>query len=220
MNEPSLQERLIHTALRMNEAGINHGKSGNVSVRAQLDGMDGFWITPSGLPYERTNPSDLVFMAVADGSVRGNSAYAPSSEWRFHLDIYRARSDAHAIVHCHSSFATTLACVGKAIPAFHYMIAAAGGKDIRCAPYATFGTQELSDHVVTALVERKACLMAQHGQVAIGTSLERALALAVEVEALSKMYWQALQIGEPPILADDEMQRVIARFATYGERLR
>jgi len=150
------------------------------------------------------------------GEARGN--VLPSSEWRFHRDIYAARADAQAIVHTHAPFATTLACMHRGIPPFHYMVAVAGGKDIRCAPYATFGTQELSDHAVAALAGRRACLLANHGMIAIGASLDGALALAVEVETLAEMYWRALQIGEPSPLPDAEMDVVLEKFRTYGQQ--
>jgi L-fuculose-phosphate aldolase len=202
---------IISTALKMNARGINQGKSGNVSARAG----DGFLITPTGIPYEETKPEHIVPTAF-DGTFTGD--LLPSSEWRFHADIYRSRADVHAIVHTHAAYATTIACLGKNIPAFHYMIAAAGGRNIRCAPYATFGTQELSDHAVAALEDRRACLLAQHGMIAVGATLEKALALAVEVESLAQMYWQALQIGEPPILDDAEMTRVLEKFKTYGQQ--
>jgi L-fuculose-phosphate aldolase len=140
----------------------------------------------------------------------------PSSEWRFHRDIYAARPEVGAIVHAHSPFATTLACLDRGIPAFHYMVAMAGGDDIRCAPYATFGTQALSDHVVTALAGRRACLLAHHGMIATGSTLATALALAVEVETLAEMYWRALQVGEPELLSATEMQVVGEKFRTYG----
>ncbi|MDB5922999.1 MAG: Ribulose-5-phosphate 4-epimerase [Betaproteobacteria bacterium] len=201
---------IIATALGMNSAGINRGKSGNVSARA--DG--GFLITPSGLPYEETQPADIVHVAV-DG--RASGTRAPSSEWRFHRDIYAARPEVSAIVHTHAPFATTLACLDRGIPPFHYMVAAAGGKDIRCAPYATFGTQELSDHAVCALDGRKACLLAHHGMIALGASTKAALALAIEVETLAEMYWRTLQVAEPALLSDEEMTRVLQRFATYGQ---
>jgi L-fuculose-phosphate aldolase len=142
----------------------------------------------------------------------------PSSEWRFHRDIYAARTDVSAIVHVHSAYATTLACHGLDIPAFHYMVAVAGGRDIRCAPYATFGSQALSDAAVRALAGRKACLLAQHGMIAVGESLDAALAIAVEVEALSRLYWQARQIGTPPLLDDAEMDVVLEKFKTYGQQ--
>ncbi len=217
MSDPSgklLREAIVATALAMNAAGINRGKSGNVSARLSGATFDGFLVTPSGLPYERTTPDDIVAMTM-DGEARG--ARAPSSEWRFHRDIYGARPETGAIVHTHAPFATTLACLGRAIPPFHYMIAVAGGRDIRCAPYATFGTQALSDHAVAALSGRKACLLAHHGMIAVGTTLTSALALAVEVETLAEMYWRALQIGEPALLSDAEMAVVIEKFAHYGQ---
>jgi L-fuculose-phosphate aldolase len=199
----------------MNAAGINRGKSGNVSARWRDDAFDGFLVTPTGVPYDRTTPDLIVAMTLA-GEARGN--VLPSSEWRFHRDIYAARADVHAIVHTHAPFATTLACMHRGIPPFHYMVAVAGGKDIRCAPYATFGTQELSDHAVAALAGRRACLLANHGMIAIGASLDSALALAIEVESLAEMYWRALQIGEPVPLPDAEMERVLEKFATYGQQ--
>lgn len=205
------RRKIIATAMKMNTLGINQGKSGNVSARAD----EGFLITPTGIPYEETKPEQIVATAF-DGSFAGD--VLPSSEWRFHADIYRSRVDVHAIVHTHSVYATTIACMGKNIPAFHYMIAVAGGRNIRCAPYATFGTQELSDHAVAALEDRHACLLAQHGMIATGPTLEKALALAVEVETLAQMYWQALQIGEPPVLDEAEMTRVLERFRTYGQQ--
>jgi L-fuculose-phosphate aldolase len=213
-DELALRQEVIATALAMNAAGINRGKAGNVSVRLQRDGFDGFLVTPTGLPYAQLVPADITAMTL-DGGPAGPRL--PSSEWRFHRDIYRSRADAGAIVHTHSPFATSLACLARGIPAFHYMVAVAGGADIRCAPYATFGTQALSDHAVAALEGRRACLLAQHGVIALGSSLERALALAVEVETLAEMYWRALQIGEPVTLPDDEMRVVIGKFATYGQ---
>ena len=214
--ERALREAVVATALAMNPAGINRGKSGNVSARWRDGAFDGFLVTPTGIPYDRTTPEQIVAMTSA-GEARGN--VLPSSEWRFHRDIYAVRGDAHAIVHTHAPFATTLACMHRGIPPFHYMIAVAGGKDIRCAPYATFGTQELSDHAVAALAGRRACLLANHGMIAFGASLDAALALAVEVETLAEMYWRALQIGEPALLPDAEMDRVLEEFATYGQPL-
>ncbi|MGZ5172935.1 MAG: class II aldolase/adducin family protein [Burkholderiales bacterium] len=209
-DDAKLRASIVATALAMNGAGINRGKSGNVSARA--DG--GFLITPSGLPYEETQAADIVHVA-ADG--RASGPRAPSSEWRFHRDIYAARPEVNAIVHTHAPFATTLACLDRGIPPFHYMVAVAGGKDIRCAPYATFGTQELSDHAVRALEDRKACLLAHHGMIAMEVSTKTALALAIEVETLAEMYWRALQIAEPALLSDEEMSRVLQKFATYGQ---
>jgi L-fuculose-phosphate aldolase len=209
-DSPVLRERVIATAMGMNALGINHGRSGNVSAR--IDG--GFLITPSALPYAELRAADIVAMN-QEGAASG--ARPPSTEWRFHRDIYAARPDVDAIVHTHAPFATTLACLDRAIPAFHYMIAVAGGNDIRCAPYATFGTQELSTHAVRALEGRKACLLAHHGMIAVGDSLESALALAAEVETLAEMYWRALQIGEPATLAANEMAAVLEKFTGYGK---
>jgi len=205
-----LKKAIIATALAMNALGINRGKSGNVSARWK----DGFLITPSGLPYDETRPADIVFV---DRKGKPTGKRPPSSEWRFHHDIYLTRKDAQAVVHAHSSFASTLACVGKDVPAFHYIIAVAGGNSIRCAPYATFGTQELSDHALRALSDRKACLLANHGMIAAGDCLKHALTLAVEVEALCEQYWRALQIGKPAILSDAEMEVVLEKFRTYGK---
>jgi len=210
MSEADLRREIIATALRMNALGINRGRSGNVSARIE----GGFLVTPTGIAYDSTQPDDVVAMTF-DGESRGSRL--PSSEWRFHRDIYAARPEVGAIVHAHSPFATTLACLGRGIPAFHYMIAVAGGADIRCAPYATFGTQALSDHALRALAGRKACLLANHGMIGVGAALADALALAVEVEALAEQYWRALQIGEPKLLSEAEMAVVLAKFASYGQ---
>ena len=199
----------------MNATGINRGKAGNVSTRWRDRNFDGFLITPTGVPYDQTAPDQIVAMTLT-GEAQG--ALLPSSEWRFHRDIYAARTDVDAIVHTHASFATSLACLKRGIPPFHYMVAVAGGKDIRCAPYATFGTQELSDLAVAALAGRRACLLANHGMIAVGASLEQALALAVEVESLAEMYWRVLQIGEPIVLPDTEMDVVLEKFRTYGQQ--
>lgn len=213
MTELQLRKQIIATALRMNALGINRGKSGNVSARWK----DGFLVTPSGLPYEETKPGDIVFI---DAKAKAKGKRPPSSEWRFHFDLYQRKSEVNAVVHTHSSFATTLACLGMAVPAFHYMVAVAGGNSIRCAPYATFGTQTLSDLALGALKERKACLLANHGMIATGEDLKGALALAVEVEALCEQYWRALQIGKPNILPDDEMTVVVEKFKTYNMQAR
>ena len=210
MAGPELRKQVVATARQMNAMGINRGKSGNVSARWK----DGFLITPSGLPYDEMGPQDIVFV---DARGRPDGRREPSSEWRFHFDIYRHKDAACAVVHAHSSFATTLACLGMPVPAFHYMVALAGGNDIRCAPYATFGTQALSDHAVKALEGRHACLLANHGMIAIGQSLKQTLALAVEVEALCEQYWRALQIGQPNLLTDDEMALVVEKFRTYHQ---
>ena len=209
--DKTLRNEIIRTALRMNELGINQGKSGNVSARIE----NGFLVTPTGIAYEETRPEQIVSMRM-DGTHEGS--VLPSSEWRFHRDIYAARIEVNAIVHSHATYATTLACMDRGIPPFHYMVAAAGGNDIRCAPYATFGTQSLSDHVINALQDRRACLMSHHGMIACGENLQKALALAVEVESLARMYWQALQIGEPTQLSEAEMRIVIDKFQTYGQQ--
>ena len=212
-DELALRDDIVATALAMNAAGINRGKSGNVSARHRRDDFDGFLVTPSGLAYDRTTSTDIVAVT-RDGEARGKRA--PSSEWRFHRDIYRAREDVGAIVHTHAPFATTLACMDLPIPAFHYMVAIAGGNGIRCAPYATFGTQQLSDHAVEALRDRRACLLSHHGMIAVAVDLEGALSVAVEVETLAEMYWRALQVGQPALLSDAEMATVLSRFAGYG----
>jgi L-fuculose-phosphate aldolase len=214
MNERALRAAIIATARAMNAAGINRGMSGNVSARLRTDAWDGFLVTPTGMPYDATTLDDIVALTLS-GEVRGKRL--PSSEWRFHRDLYRARSDIHAVVHVHASFATTLACLRRGIPAFHYMVAKAGGRDIRCAPYATFGSDELARCVVEAMVDRRACLLANHGMIATGEDLTAALALAVEVESLAEMYCRALQIGEPDLLSDAEMDAVIEKFRTYGQ---
>ena len=208
----ALRNEIIRTTLRMNELDINQGKAGNVSAR--MDG--GFLITPTGIAYEETKAEQIVAVNM-DGTYEGS--VLPSSEWRFHRDIYASGEEhPNAIVHTHAPYATTLACMDRGIPPFHYMVAVAGGSDIRCAPYATFGTQELSDHVIAALQHRKACLMSHHGMIACGENLQKALALAVEVETLARMYWQALQIGEPVLLGEAEMRVVIDKFQTYGQQ--
>lgn len=211
MSLQAQRDALLETALRMNASGINQGTSGNVSLRL---GGDRMLITPSGLPYEASTPADMVVSTFTGRVVEGNRK--PSSEWHFHGRLYQAREDAHAIVHTHSVHATALSCHGLGIPAFHYMVAAAGGRDIRCAPYATFGTEVLADHAVTALEGRKACLLANHGVIALGKDLDSALALAVEVETLAHQYIQARTLGEPVILDNAEMDRVIEKFKSYG----
>ena len=213
MTELQLRKQIIATARRMNALGINRGTSGNVSARW----TNGFLVTPSGLTYEETKPADIVFI---DAQARAKGKRAPSSEWRFHFDIYNGKAEAHAVVHTHSSFATTLACLGMEVPAFHYMVAVAGGNSIRCAPYATFGTQALSNHALEALDSRAACLLANHGMIATAASVGGALALAIEVEALCEQYWRALQIGKPNLLADDEMAVVLEKFKIYNTRAR
>lgn len=210
-----LREQLLQVTRALSELGLNRGTSGNVSVR---DGH-GMLVTPSGMAVELMTPHDMVWMDM-QGNVssksNGSDKAKPTSEWRFHRDILQARPEMHAVVHTHSSFATTLACLRRDVPAFHYMIAVAGGDDIRCAPYALFGSQALSDAALSALSERRACLLANHGMIAVGASLQQALALAVEVENLCEQYWRALQVGEPYLLSATEMQAVHAQFQGYG----
>lgn len=193
----------------MNARGINQGTSGNISIR---DG-ERVLITPTSVPYDAMQPEDIVEMKF-DGSVVGDGR--PSSEWRFHLDILRARPEANAVVHAHPTYCTTLAIMERGIPPIHYMVAVVGGDSVRCAPYATFGTQELSDHALDALKNRKACLLAHHGLIAIGHSLDFAMWLAVEVETLARQYVNCLQIGEPPLLSSEEIENVIDRMGEYG----
>jgi L-fuculose-phosphate aldolase len=210
--QAQLRLDLVTVARSMNASGINQGTSGNLSVRWG----DGLLITPSSLPYEHMQPEDVVLLQPGG---RWQGRRRPSSEWRLHADVLAHRPDVQAVVHCHSVHATALACHGLAIPSFHYMVVMAGGASIRCAPYATFGTQALSDLALAALEDRRACLLAQHGQVALGTSLDQALRLAIEVETLARMYLQARLIGDPPVLDDCEMERVAAAMAEihYGE---
>ena len=211
MKHRKLRKAVIETARAMNRVGLNHGTSGNVSVRAGA----GFLITPSGIPYDALEPGMIVPMDL-DGGYQGD--WLPSSEWRMHLDLYRARPEAGAIVHTHSNYAAALSCLRKPIPAVHYMVAVAGGADIRCADYATFGTAELSAAMLAAMEGRSACLLANHGAIAFGETLERALWKIGEVETLAQQFFIARQMGKPVILPDDEMQRVLARFATYGKQ--
>ncbi|TVQ29785.1 MAG: class II aldolase [Geminicoccaceae bacterium] len=206
-----LREGIIHTCLEMNRLGINQGTSGNVSARTP----EGFLITPSGVPYDRMQPEQIVAMDL-DGGYWGESL--PSSEWRMHQDIYRERAEAQAVVHTHSTYATALSCLRQGIPAFHYMVSVAGGADLRCSSYATFATAELSDAMLAALHQRSACLLANHGMICFGENLAKALWRAGEVEALAKQYFIARQLGEPVILDDAEMQRVLRRFKTYGQQ--
>lgn len=209
-SKQSISRQVIRTAISMNTLGINRGTSGNVSARHKK----GCLITPSGLRYEETKPKDIVYI---DEMGASHGEHAPSSEWRFHHDIYQDRQDVGAIVHTHSSFAASLSCLRIDIPSFHYMVAICGGDDIRCAPYATFGTKKLSDNTMLALANRKACLLANHGMICVEQTLDKAISLAVEVEALCEQYWRALQVGSPKILSKKEMQTVLKKFRTYGE---
>ncbi len=212
--ETALRQQVVDTVRRMNALGVNQGTSGNASVRHG----DGMLITPSGMPYEAMEAADVVFVRLSDGEYEARDGLKPSSEWRFHRDILAARADLSAVVHTHGRAVTTLACLHQDIPAFHYMVAVAGGDTIRCAPYALFGTQELSDNALKALEGRKACLLANHGMIACDVSLEKALALAVEVETLADTYWRCLQVTRPAILNGAQMAAVLEKFKTYGKR--
>ena len=202
---------IVRVAQSLNRTGLNQGTSGNDSARSGMRSSD-FWITPTALPYDALTPADLV-LVTSDGRFEGRRA--PSSEWQMHAAVYAARADLGAIVHAHSPYCTALACLRRDIPAFHYMVAVAGGSNIRCAPYATFGTTELGALAVRALEGRRACLLANHGLLCAGDTPEAALALAIEVEALAAQYHHALQIGTPALLDEAEMQRVLARFESY-----
>ena len=208
-----LRQQLIAAARGMEPARLNRGTSGNLSVRTVENGAAGFLITPSGMPYATLNPEDIVFMH-HDGRPAG--LREPSSEWRIHRDIYAARPEAQAILHAHSPFATSLACLRRAIPPFHYMIARFGGDTLRCADYATFGTQALSDAAIAALQDRSGCLLANHGMLVFGRDPAHALALAVELEELCEQYWRSSQLGAPVLLDTAEMARVQEKFASYG----
>lgn len=209
--ERALRAQMVAAARRLDLLGLNRGSSGNIGLRCAR----GFLVTPSGVPPEALRPAAMIPMSM-DGTPLG--AGVPSSEWRIHRDIFAARPDVGAVVHTHSTFATTLATFAMEIPPFHYMIAVAGGDTIRCAPYALFGTQALSDFVLAALKDRRACLLANHGLVAVGQTLAKASSLVVEVESLCEQYWRALQIGTPHILTKKDMAAVLERFKTYGQR--
>lgn len=206
--EEGLRLQLLDISRRLLDLGLNRGTSGNAAVR---DGDD-ILITPSAMAVANMTPADMVCMDLS-GNVLCDGK--PTSEWRFHRDILANRPDVNAVIHTHSAFATTLACLRKDVPAVHYMIAAAGGNVIRCAPYALFGEQTLSDNALFALEGRKACLLANHGMIALGSDLEDALAVAVEVEFLCELYWRALQAGEPYILTPRQMHEVQEKFADY-----
>ena len=207
------QEQLLDLTLTLQASGLNQGSSGNCSIRHP----DGFYITPSGLNPNVMTIDDMVFMDFK-GVIQSNQnpAREPSSEWRFHHDILKSRKDANVVIHTHSTFATTLSLFRKDIPAFHYMIAVAGGNSIRCSTYQLFGTQALSDAALIALNERKACLLANHGMIVIGLDIGDALKITYEIERLCEQYCHALQMGLPTILSDEEMKEVIARFKSYG----
>jgi L-fuculose-phosphate aldolase len=211
--EHELRREIVEKCRWMNASGLNQGTSGNISARCG----DAMLITPSGVPYDVMTPDMIALMplAAADGAYEG--PMRPSSEWQFHRDILRARPEIGGIVHTHSPYATALAIARRSIPACHYMIAAFGGSDIRCAGYARYGTSELSRLAVEALEDRLGCLLANHGMIAIGTTLERAMALAVELETLARQYYMSLLIGGPVLLTEQELEEARAGFATYGQ---
>lgn len=209
---PNLRSEIVAVGQRMSSSGLSPGESGNLSVR--VDG--GMLITPTGIPYAEMRAADVVEVR-NDGRVQPGQRVA-SSEWRVHLAIYKARPDAGAIVHTHSLNATALSCLHRSIPAFHYMVAEFGGEKIACAPYATYGSEDLARFTVKALGPRNACLLANHGSIALGESVRQAYDRAVALEALAAQYARALQIGRPRILSGREMARVIGKFKTYGKQ--
>lgn len=208
----ALRRDIVAAARRLVAAGLTQGTSGNVSARYG----EGLLITPSALPYDAMEPGDLVQLDMTGRPLRGGRP--PSTEWRIHLDVYAARPEFNAVVHAHPPFATTIACLRRDLPAVHYMIAVAGGADVRCAEYATFGTAELSANVLAAMAGRSACLLANHGLVAAGPDMASALRVAEEIELVAQLYWRSLAAGTPFILDAGELARVAERFKGYGPR--
>ena len=215
MNNLDQRNKIIEYSLKLNSTNLSPLRSGNISLRANEDNTDGYLITPSGKKYESLKPEEIVFMSMDDEEGKNDPANKPSSEWRFHRDIYLNKKEAQAIVHAHSPHATAVSSHGKSIPPFHYMIALAGGEDIKCAEYATFGTEELSSNVIEALEKRSACLMSNHGQVAFGKNLEDAFELAQEIENICHQYTIALKLGKPKILSFEEMKKVLDKARNY-----
>ena len=209
------RNQIIEYSLRLNSTNLSPLRSGNISLKVKEDEKEGYLITPSGKKYESLKPEDIVFMDFNEKEENKVSTNKPSSEWRFHRDIYLNKKDAQAIVHAHSPHATAVSSHGKTIPPFHYMIALAGGEDIKCAEYATFGTKELSKNVINALQKRSACLMSNHGQVAFGKNLEEAFELAQEIENICHQYIIALKLGQPKILSFEEMKKVLDKAKNY-----
>lgn len=215
MNASGCQPGAVVAAMQaLDASGLNTGSAGNASCRSDSGSI---WITPSGVPATALDEAAIVELSMSGETM--SPGVIPSSEWRLHRDIYAARSDVHAIVHTHSSYATALACLRRDIPAFHYMVAVAGGDSIRCSGYATFGTQRLSDEVIAALDDRNACLLANHGVVALGSAPSKAVNLAVEVEQLARQYCIASSLSSPVILSREEMREVLEKFKTYGQRI-
>jgi L-fuculose-phosphate aldolase len=213
MNENQIRKKIIALCLQMNATGLNQGTSGNISARFK----EFMLITPSGIPYEELKPADIAKMTVDDDDFSWTGPSKPSSEWHFHRAILKAKPDIHAIVHTHSTFASVVSIARDDIPACHYMIAAFGGNTVRCAHYETFGTAELSASILTAMEDRSACLLANHGMVAGGKNLDNAMWAAVELETLSRQYYYAKLAGSMTVLPDDEMATVLEKFKTYGQ---
>ena len=216
MKNLDYRKKIIEFSLKLNTTNLSPLRSGNISIRINEDDEDGYLITPSGKKYENLKPEDIVFMPFNKKNESFNEKDKnPSSEWKFHHDIYKNKKEAKAIVHAHSPNATAVSSHGKPVPPFHYMVALAGGEDIKCANYATFGTKELSNNVIKALENRKACLMSNHGQVAFGNNLEEAFELALEIENICHQYVIALKIGDPKILSFEEMKKVLEKAKNY-----
>jgi len=211
--DDTTRQAAVAAIRRLDALGMNRGSTGNLSLRSGA----GMWITPTGMGADELRPQDLVWLGW-DGTLRGD--WRPSSEWHFHQAIYAARPDLQAIVHAHSVHATALACLRRPLPAFHYMVAVAGGDSVPCVPYHLFGTEALSLAVAQAMLDRDACLLANHGLVAAGTTLQRAMKVAQEIESLCETYLRALAVGEPVLLSADEMSAVIERFRRYGKAAR
>jgi L-fuculose-phosphate aldolase len=216
-DETALREAMTAALRRLDALGLNRGSTGNLSARAARGGRDGMLITPTGMGADELRPQDLVWVA-DDGEVQGD--WQPSSEWPFHRAAYRARPDLGAVVHAHAPEATALACLDRKLPAFHYMVAIAGGDDVPLVPYHLFGSEALSEAVGAALARRDACLLAHHGLVAAGPTLARAMKVAVEVESLCGMYLKALAVAEPALLSREQMAAVIEKFRGYGKAAR
>ena len=214
MKNLNQRNQIIEYSLKLNSTNLSPLRSGNISMRVKENNIDGYLITPSGKKYETLKPEDIVLMDL-NAEEKNDSSNNPSSEWRFHRDIYVNKNDAQAIVHAHSPHATAVSSHGKPIPPFHYMVALAGGEDIKCAEYATFGTQELSKNIIKALNNRRACLMSNHGQVAFGKNLEDAFELAQEIENICHQYTIALKLGQPKILSFEEMKKVLDKAKNY-----
>ncbi len=209
------RNKIIEYSLKLNSTNLSPLRSGNISLRSKEDDVEGYLITPSGKKYDTLKPEDIVFLGLNEEVEDKTSDNKPSSEWRFHRDIYLKKKEAKAIVHAHSPHATAVSSHGKPIPPFHYMIALAGGEDIKCADYATFGTEELSNNVIDALENRRACLMSNHGQVAFGKDLDDAFELAQELENICHQYTIALKLGNPKILSFEEMKKVLDKAKNY-----